>query len=92
LFVAHSPLRVVDVVCIILSGGVIVITESFGHRIKQLRLSHGMSQDRFSAAIGLDRSYYASVELGKRNISLLNIKKIADGFGVSLSVLFDEVK
>ena len=38
--------------------------------------------------IGMDRSYLASVELGKRNISLENIKKISDGFGVTLTEFF----
>lgn len=37
----------------------------------------------------MDRTYYASVEAGKRNISLQNIKKIADGFNVSISELFN---
>ena len=38
--------------------------------------------------IEMDRTYLASVEAGKRNISIINIKKIADGLGVSLSELF----
>ena len=42
--------------------------------------------------IGMDRTYYASVESGKRNISLLNIKKIADGFGVSVEQLFTDLE
>ena len=49
----------------------------------------GLSQEKFALKIGMDRTYYASVESGKRNISIKNIKKIADGFGVSLSKLFD---
>ncbi|MGL2492893.1 helix-turn-helix transcriptional regulator [Helicobacter pylori] len=36
--------------------------------------------------------YYASVENGKRNVSLKNIKKIADGLGVSLETLFQNLK
>ena len=37
----------------------------------------------------MDRTYFASVEAGKRNIAIRNIKKIADGLGVTLSELFD---
>lgn len=37
----------------------------------------------------MDGSYYASIEADQRNVMLLNEKKIADGFGVSLSELFD---
>ena len=36
----------------------------------------------------MDRTYLASVESGKRNISIDNIQKIADGFGISLEELF----
>ena len=65
-----------------------MITEEFGQRIKKIRNGVGMSQEKFALEIGMDRTYYASVEAGKRNISLKNIKKIADGFGVTLSELF----
>ena len=39
----------------------------------------------------MDRTYFASVEAGRRNISICNIKKIADGLGVSLSDLFRDL-
>lgn len=41
--------------------------------------------------LGLDRSYLADVERGKRNISLINMELIAKGFGVSLSRLLSKV-
>ena len=47
-----------------------------------------MSQEKFAHKIEMDRTYYASVEAGKRNISITNIKKIADGLDVTLSELF----
>ena len=68
-----------------------MITEDFGNRIRELRKKTGLSQDKFALKIGMDRTYYASVESGKRNISLNNIKKIADGLGISLSELFCEL-
>ena len=37
----------------------------------------------------MDRTYLASVELGRRNISLINIKKISDGFSITISELFN---
>ena len=43
---------------------------------------------KFSLKIGMDRTYFASVERGKRNISIINIQKIADGLGITLSELF----
>jgi transcriptional regulator with XRE-family HTH domain len=65
-----------------------MITNEFGKRLKELRNQTGISQEKFALKIGMDRTYYASVEAGKRNIALLNIKKIADGFGLSLNELF----
>ena len=68
-----------------------MITEKFGERIKDLRNTQGISQEKFALSIEMDRTYYASVESGKRNISLRNIEKIANGLGVSLEELFKGV-
>ncbi|MBQ2269466.1 MAG: helix-turn-helix transcriptional regulator [Bacteroidaceae bacterium] len=68
-----------------------MITVRFGNRIKQLRLSKGLSQEKFAISIDMDRTYYASVEKGKRNISIVNIEKIAKGLDISLEELFREV-
>lgn len=69
-----------------------MIKEALGIRIRELRNKLGLSQEQFALLIDMDRTYLASVESGKRNISLVNIKKIADGFNISLSELFDGVK
>lgn len=55
-------------------------------------MATGLSQEKFALKIGMDRTYYASVESGKRNISLQNIEKIAKGFGVSISQLFCDIR
>lgn len=60
----------------------------FGQRIRELRLETGLSQEKFALAIGMDRTYLSSVESGKRNLSILNIKKIADGLEVPVYLLF----
>ena len=65
-----------------------MITILLGQRIKELRIKTGDSQEKFALKIDMDRTYYASVESGRRNISIINIKKIADGLGVSLEELF----
>lgn len=69
-----------------------MIKEALGIRIRELRNKSGLSQEQFALLIDMDRTYLASVESGRRNISLENIKKIADGFGISLSELFDGIK
>ena len=67
-----------------------MITKDLGKRLQELRKERtGLSQEKFAFKIEMDRTYYASVEAGRRNISLINIKKIADGLGISLSKLFE---
>lgn len=65
-----------------------MVQEKVGNRIKALRQQTGLSQEKFALKIGMDRTYFASVEKGKRNISVINLEKIAKGFGISLSELF----
>jgi len=65
------------------------ILQRFGERIKEMRRTTGLSQEKFALKIGMDRSYYASVEAGRRNIALKNIDKIAAGLGVTLAELFN---
>ncbi len=67
------------------------IKKVFGNKIRLLRTKQNLSQERFALKIEMDRSYYASVENGKRNISLENIYKIAKGLGVKLEDLFRSV-
>lgn len=65
-----------------------MIKKALGQRIKELRNKKGFSQEKFALQIGMDRTYLASVESGNRNISICNIKKIADGLDITLSELF----
>lgn len=60
-----------------------------GQRIKELREASSMSQRDLSYAADLDRSYIASVENGQRNISIVNIEKIAIALGVTLKEFFN---
>ncbi len=66
-----------------------MITKDLGKRIRELRQQTGLSQEKFALKIGMDRTYFASVETSKRNIAILNIKKIADGLSITLSELFE---
>ena len=68
-----------------------MITIKLGTRIRELRNQIGISQEKFALSIEMDRTYFASVESGKRNVAICNIKKIADGLGVSLSELFKDL-
>ena len=89
-FVTYNPLPYLPLTrkIIIKQRGVSMITKQFGERIRELRNVKGLSQEKFALSIDMDRTYYASVESGKRNISINNIAKIAQGLGISLEELF----
>ena len=53
-----------------------MLQKSFGDACKKLREKENISQEKFALRIGMDRTYYASVEAGKRNISIQNIKGV----------------
>jgi len=62
-----------------------------GDRIRKLRKARGWTQAEMAERVGIDRSFLADVERGKRNISILNVELIAKGFKVSLSRLFSRL-
>lgn len=71
-----------------------MIKEKIGKRIKELRLKNNMTQEVFAELSGLDRTYITSLERGQRNISIVNLERIAKAFDISLSELlsFEEIK
>ena len=56
--------------------------KQFGKRLVELRKQHGWSQEVLAWESQLARSYIGGVERGQRNISLLNICKLAQTLGV----------
>ena len=65
------------------------VQEQFGKRVRELRKDRGLSQEALALACELDRTYIGSVERGERNISLLNIHKLAGALGVQAKDLLD---
>ena len=68
-----------------------MIRKQVGLRIKELRKLYGLSQEKFALEVSLDRTYIASVESGKRNISIVNLEKIWRFFGLLPSEFFDSI-
>lgn len=64
------------------------IKEQFGMSIKYYRNKKGISQEKLAEITGLHRTYISEVERGNRNISLINISKIATALDISVSDLF----
>jgi transcriptional regulator with XRE-family HTH domain len=65
------------------------IQKQFGERVRELRKQKGFSQESLALACGLDRTYIGGVERGERNISLINIYKIAEALRVNAGELFN---
>ncbi|MES2824992.1 MAG: helix-turn-helix transcriptional regulator [Pseudomonadota bacterium] len=53
------------------------ILKAFGNRVKEIRLEQGMSQEQLGLIAELDRTYISGIERGIRNVSLINIARIA---------------
>ena len=60
-----------------------------GKRVKELRNRLKISQEELADIAELDRTYITSVECGKRNISIVNIEKLATALKVTLKEFFD---
>ena len=63
------------------------IQRHFGERLREIRKKKGISQESLALVCDLDRAYIGGVERGERNISLVNICKIARGLGSPRKIL-----
>lgn len=61
---------------------------AFGARVKKLRLDKQLSQEKLAQTCDLDRTYISGIERGVRNVSLLNINKLAVALEIPPAELF----
>ena len=66
-----------------------MIRRIVGNKIKILRKARKMTQEELGNLSNLDRTYITSVERGKRNISIVNLDRIASALGVEVKDLFN---
>jgi transcriptional regulator with XRE-family HTH domain len=64
------------------------LLRAIGGRIRSLRRDRGISQESLAGLADIDRSYMSSVERGLRNVSVLNVARIADALAVPIWELF----
>lgn len=60
----------------------------FGRAIRRVRQEQEINQEEAAERCGLHRTYYSGIERGVRNVSLVNIERIAKGLKTSLPDLF----
>jgi len=60
----------------------------FGKNLKQLRKQKKLTQEKLAEYAGLDRTYIGGIERGERNISLINIEKIAKALDIEIYEFF----
>lgn len=63
------------------------ILKKFGQKVKKLREGKGWTQEELAKKSGLHRTYIGSIERSERNVSLVNIGKIAKALGLSVDKL-----
>ncbi len=64
------------------------ILEAFGNRVKEERLKLGISQEELAERAGLHRTYIGMIERAEKNITLLNIEKLAKALKLDIGNLF----
>lgn len=64
------------------------LLRTLGRRIRALREEKRWSQERLADEADVDRSYMSGIERGVRNVSVLNLAKVAKALGVPLNSLF----
>jgi transcriptional regulator with XRE-family HTH domain len=65
-----------------------MITEEVGKRIQNIRKSKGLSQEKLALNAGMDRTYLAGIESGKRNATIVTLEKIVIALGVEMKDIF----
>jgi len=63
----------------------------FGRAIRRIREEQGINQEEAADRCGLHRTYYSGIERGVRNLSLVNIERVAKGLKTSLPDLFRRI-
>ena len=63
----------------------------FGRAIRRVREEQKINQEEAAERCGLHRTYYSGIERGVRNVSLVNVEKVAKGLRMSLAELFRRV-
>ena len=64
------------------------IRERFGFAVKDRREALGLTQEEFAERAGIHRTYLWDIERSTRNVSLVNIERVAQALALRISELF----
>jgi transcriptional regulator with XRE-family HTH domain len=62
----------------------------FGERLREVRQQRAISQEKLAELAGLHRTYVSSIERGERNVSLVNIERLAGALNVTMAELMPD--
>lgn len=65
---------------------------AFGQLVKQQRITLGISQEELGLRANLDRTYISGLERGVRNPSLTALVSLANGLGINVSDLLENLE
>jgi transcriptional regulator with XRE-family HTH domain len=65
------------------------ISIKFGEKVRELRNKKGLSQEKLAEFADVHRTYIGMIERAEKNITLVNIEKIAKALNVSISSMFE---
>ncbi len=63
------------------------ISIKFGERVREIRVSKNLSQEQLADLASVHRTYIGMVERAEKNITLVNIEKVANGLNVNITEL-----
>jgi len=64
-----------------------LIAKKFGKNLRALRKEASLSQERLADIAGVHRTYIGMIERGEKNITIVNIEKLARALNISISEL-----
>ena len=65
---------------------------AFGERLRECRHMAEMTQEELAAAAGLHWTYIGQIERGERNLTYINVLRLARGLGMTPADLLDGVE
>lgn len=66
------------------------ISIKFGEKVREIRNSQNLSQEQLAHLADVHRTYIGMVERAEKNITLVNIEKIANALNVKIKDLLDD--